>query len=176
MEQNINRIDEVKRIVGIGSIALCGLLWLANMEKVVPVLIFGAGIWMLLAYAAWVDWKTHQIHDAVPLCVGLLGGLYCVVTLQPLSYWGMGLLTNGIVMGMLYTVSRKSIGLGDVKLLIALGIYLGPLTSFYLLFHASWMGALAALAGMALKRMQMGQAIPFVPFIAAGYLLALSSW
>lgn len=175
MEKNTNRRNRMKSVAGICGIAMCGVLWIANSGKTFPVILYGSLIWIVLSYGAWRDWEIHRIHDAIPISAGLLGIVYCVGTTQPPSYWGMGLLLNITVMGMLYLVSRKSIGLGDVKLLIALSIFLGPLGAFHLLFHTSWISALSALAGIALKRVKLGQELPFAPFIAAGYLLAISS-
>lgn len=154
---------------------MVGLIWISLLNDPLPYKVIGSGIWLVLIYAAGVDCKTHTVHDAVTLSVGLMGALYCVVAFQPLVHWGGGIAMNGLVMGSLYILSRKSIGAGDVKLMIALGLFLGPFKSFYLLFHASWIGALVAVAGLALKKVNRHQEIPFIPFIAAGYLLAISS-
>ncbi len=175
MERNTDRINRIKPVVGISGIALWGVVWIANSGKDVPVILFGSLIWIVLSYGVWRDWKAHRIHDAIPVSTGLLGIVYCMVTTQPPSYWGAGLLVNTTVMGIMYLASKRSVGLGDVKLLMALGIYLGPLAAFHLLFHASWISALTALAGIAFKRVKLCQELPFAPFIAAGYLLAISS-
>lgn len=156
-------------------LAILGLIWISWLIHPFPYKVIGGGIWLALLYAAVVDWKTQMVHDGVPLAVGLLGALYCVITFQPIIHWGLGVGINSVVMGILYVLSRKSIGSGDVKLMIALGLFLGPFKSFYLLFHASWIGALVAIAGLALKKVNRHQEIPFIPFIAAGYLLAISS-
>lgn len=174
MEHSHNHLNTLKNSAAPGAIGLSGAFWISHLGTPFPNVIFNTVIWLVLIYSAWIDWKTQHIHDAVPLCVGVLGAVYCMITYKPLEYWGFGVLLNGILMGILYTASRKSIGLGDVKLLIALGVSLGPWMSFNLLFHASWMGALVALAGIARKKLKLGQVIPFCPFIAAGYLMAIS--
>lgn len=164
-----------KTLILTAILAILGLLWISWLIHPFPYKVIGSGIWLILLYAAMVDWKTHLVHDAVPLGVGLLGALYCFITSQPIGHWGLGLGINGVIMGVLYVLSRKSIGAGDVKLMIALGVFLGPFKSFYLLFHASWLGALFAVIALLLKKMNRHQEIPFIPFIAVGYLLAISS-
>lgn len=162
--------------IGLVFTALLGLMWISQMIHPFPYKVIGSGIWLVLLYAAFVDWRTNLVHDAVLLAIALMGALFCLVTCQPLLHWGLGLGLNTLVMGSLAALSRRSIGMGDVKLIIALGLFLGPFKSFYLLFHASWIAALAAVVGILLKRVNPHQEIPFIPFIAAGYLLAISSF
>lgn len=164
-----------KKKAGMLFIAVLVLIWVSRLLHPFPYKAIGGGIWLVLFYAAHEDWKTHRIHEGVCIAIALLGAVYCLVTAQPPGHWGMGMGLSGLTMGLLYLLSRKAVGMGDVLLIIALGVYLGPFKSFYLLFHASWIGALAAVTGLLLKKLNPRQEIPFVPFIAAGYLLAISS-
>ncbi len=156
-------------------IGVLGVAWISLLIHPFPYKAIGSGIWLLLLYGAGIDCKSRRVHDAVPLSIGSLGVIYAVVTAQPLTQWGAGVILNGLIMGLLYLLSRKSVGLGDVKLVTALGLFLGPFKSFYLMFHASWLGALLVVTGLILKKMNKQDEIPFIPFIAAGYLLAISS-
>lgn len=175
MQQHL--FDQHKGKAGLMSlvIASLGLFWISQLIQPDSYRILGGAIWLVLCYGALNDWKTRTVHDGVSVIVLLLGGIYCLATRQPLIHWGLGLLLNGLLMGLVYLLSRKALGLGDVRLLIALGMFLGPLRSYYLLFHASWLGALTVLAGFALRKVNRNQELPFIPFIAAGYLLAISS-
>lgn len=173
--QMINTARCCKDRMAMASIGVLGAVWISFLAHPFPYKAIGCGIWLVLLYGARMDVKTHRIHDGVWLSVAVLGAVYAGATFQPLSHWGAGLALNGLVMGLLYLLSCKSIGMGDVRLVTALGIFLGPLKSFYLLFHASWLGALVAVTGLVLKKMNRNHEIPFVPFIAAGYLLAISS-
>ncbi len=170
---------DLRRIAPKSAVVICitllGWFWISKLGQPDPFRILGSGIWMVLVHAALEDVETHKIHDSATLCVLLLGVLYCFISEKTVLHWGLGLLGNTAVMGLLYLLSRKAIGFGDVKLTISLGAFMGPWASFYLLFHASWLGALAALMGLASRKMRTGQEIPFVPFLAAGYLLAISS-
>ncbi len=171
----ITRFPWLGKTVGMMILGGLGLIWISLLAHPFPHKVVGGGIWLILVYGAAVDLRTRLVHDAVPLLVGVLGVLYCLVTFQPMTHWGLGVGLNALVMGLLYLLSRKSVGLGDVKLMISLGLFLGPFKSFYLLFHASWIGALAVIIGLLLKKVTRHQEIPFIPFIAAGYLLAISS-
>lgn len=152
-----------------------GLVWIGMLTQPNHYKLAGAFIWLVLVYAALKDRETLRIHDGIPLTIALVGGFYAAAAARPPGHWGAGLALSGLAMLLLYVLSRHAIGLGDVKLVAALGIFLGPAASFYLLLHASWLGALAAVVGLLTKRLHRHQEIPFAPFVAAGYLLAISS-
>jgi leader peptidase (prepilin peptidase)/N-methyltransferase len=75
----------------------------------------------------------------------------------------------------LYVVSRRGIGPGDVKLAAPVGLYLGWLgwTELFIGVLSSFMlGALVGLLQAARKRQFVGISIPFGPFMIAGVVIA----
>lgn len=71
----------------------------------------------------------------------------------------------------LHLVSRgRGLGLGDVKLGVAIGAGLGPLAGALAVGAAFVLGAAYAIALLATRRAQRGDAIAFGPFLAAGTL------
>ena len=62
-------------------------------------------------------------------------------------------------------------GMGDVKMLILTGIYVGFPGVLLGYFYSIFAAALFIVAGMALKRLKIGETIPFGPFIAIGTLV-----
>ena len=67
---------------------------------------------------------------------------------------------------------RSGFGMGDVKLLAALGPFLGPYTLLVLVL-GSVLGAVIGVAGAVVAREAVGGSkIPFGPFLAAGALIA----
>jgi len=73
----------------------------------------------------------------------------------------------GVVYGLLR--GRQGMGMGDIKLLGALGLFLGPYTLMVLLL-ASVLGAVVGLIG-GRGSMASGRKIPFGPFLAAAALI-----
>jgi leader peptidase (prepilin peptidase)/N-methyltransferase len=138
--------------------------------------------WTLLT-AAWIDWRTMLLPDVLTLPL-LVVGLIVTERANPDS-----LLDHVVaaVFGwlLLYAVAwtyrrlrgRDGLGLGDAKLLAALGAWLGVGELPIVLLLASCLGLVAAGVGaLAGKRMTAATAIPFGPFLAlAGWLSFLYS-
>lgn len=154
---------------------LSGLLWIGLLAQPVPMKGFAALVWVGLLYGAAADWRDGRIPWGPLVVLLVLGAGYSLLTGQRILHWGLGPGLVGLCMGLLYVMSRRAISLHDVLILTVLGIFLGPYRSFCMVFHASWIGALTVLTGLAIKRLDRHQRIPFTPFIAIGYLLALSS-
>jgi leader peptidase (prepilin peptidase) / N-methyltransferase len=132
--------------------------------------------WMLLT-AAWIDLRTMILPDVLTLPL-LLVGLIVTAVIDPDS-----LLDHGLAAAfgylLLFAVAwtyrmlrgRDGLGLGDAKLLAALGAWLGLGELPFALLMASCLGLAAACIGaLAGKRMTAATAIPFGPF------LALAGW
>jgi leader peptidase (prepilin peptidase) / N-methyltransferase len=141
---------------------------------------------VLLALAslvlAWIDLRRGLIPDWLNLAIAVFG----LARAAMLDGWAAALNAGceGIVVGVivwllrqLYFMFRKfqGLGLGDVKLLAASGIWIGIAGVPLQLLVAS-LTALAAAAVMQFAgRSMTGQtAIPFGPFIALGLLVTLA--
>lgn len=136
--------------------------------------------WALLAMS-WIDLRTMTLPDSLTLSL-LVAGLGAVAWLNPPSLpehalaAALGyLLLFGTAWGYRLLRGRDGIGLGDAKLLAALGAWLGLGSLPMVLFLAACLGLLAA-AGMRLsgRRVSAATAIPFGPCLAlSGWLLWL---
>ena len=132
--------------------------------------------WTLLTMA-WIDARTMLLPDVMTLPL-LVAGLAATAILSPdsladhalaaaLGYFGLAALA------WIYRQvrGRDGLGLGDAKLLAAIGAWLGLIELPYALLLASCLGLLAAgAAALNGKRMTAATAVPFGPF------LALSLW
>lgn len=89
------------------------------------------GVSVLLAAAAWIDVRHRRIPNWLSLA-GILAGLFLWV-LQ--SSWSglltgfLGLLVGGALFLPIYLM--RGMGAGDVKLMAAVGSFLGPVHVFY---------------------------------------------
>lgn len=68
---------------------------------------------------------------------------------------------------------KDSMGMGDVKLLVIIGVYTGFPDVALCLFYGILVAAIVILGGMILKKLRRGDIIPFGPFIAVGTLVYL---
>ena len=73
----------------------------------------------------------------------------------------------------LLILKKDGFGMGDVKLMLAAGLYLGPRLAFTSLFMAVIAGGLFGGALLATGRVKRGGYFAFGPFLAAGVLAAL---
>ena len=127
---------------------------------------------------AFIDWQTQLLPDAItqPL---LWGGL--IASALGLSSVPLAVSLWGAVLGylVLWTVSRSyyilkghlGIGDGDLKLVGALGAWMGPIPLIALILLASISGILSALLLRLKGRMKAGDYIPFGPFLVFSALL-----
>ena len=132
--------------------------------------------WTLLA-AAWIDLRTLILPDVLTLPL-LLAGLAATTVISPDDVAdhalaaGLGYLLL-FATGWIYRRlrGRDGLGMGDAKLLGALGAWLGLSALPAVLLVASCLGlAAAGIAMLFGKRMTGATAIPFGP------LLAISGW
>ncbi|GAC1577795.1 MAG: hypothetical protein NVS3B7_11240 [Candidatus Elarobacter sp.] len=80
-----------------------------------------------------------------------------------------GALTTGCALGALYAATRgRGIGLGDVKLGVAIGAGFGPADGIAAIGAAFVLGGAYAMWRLATRRSRLGDVIRFGPFLAAG--------
>lgn len=77
-----------------------------------------------------------------------------------------------IVEGSKRLLHKEGMGLGDVKLALFMGLFLGFPGIIVALYLAFILGAVLSLLLLAAKQKSFGQAIPFGPFLVAGTMLA----
>jgi len=100
---------------------------------------------VILAFAAYGDIRTHRIPNTLTL-LGLVTGL--VLQLLGHGVHGVisGLLGAGVGLGCFAPFYlRRAMGAGDLKLLAAVGAFLGPQGAFYAALFALLAGGLGAI-------------------------------
>ncbi len=126
-----------------------------------------------------IDLKTGYLPDPLQIALAA-GGLTVALIGSPLALsWQMALggaaLNGGLFWGLRWLVSRwkgrEAMGLGDVKLVAAGGLWLGPVALPYIMAA----GGILTLLGAGLAGLMTGKAVwrgemPLGPGLAAGIL------
>lgn len=125
------------------------------LEKRVPNSLIGAmlGAWIL----AMVPQMFFHTEQAIEL---LFSGV-------------VGALVGGVVFLVVYVVSRKGLGGGDVKLMAISGLYLGIDGVLPAMLYGSVLSAVTAGVLVLLKKIGRKDAIPLVPFLYIGMVLTM---
>ena len=142
--------------------------------KATPAFLLAAAFSSGMLVNAFIDAEHRELSDKVNLFL-LLPGLLSFAWPDgiPPADRLAGLLTTGLPLLLVLLASRNSMGLGDVKFAAACGLMLGMRRAVPGLL-AACLGAL--IYGMIRGRMKTWQtdpSIPFAPFLAGGFFLAL---
>jgi len=158
---------------------IVGPLWI-----LVPALLF---TWILLVLTR-IDLDLQLLPDRLTLPLGALGLAYALVAafapLPPVAPTAAGappgvidsVLGAALGYGLLFlagwgyqrATGREGLGGGDLKLLGAMGAWVGPVAVLLSLFLAALMGSLIGGLLILLRGGDRHLAIPFGPFLAAG--------
>jgi len=131
--------------------------------------------------AAVLDLKTKRIPNGLVLTMLVAW----VLTMTPMLFLdtgaAIGMLKDsalGFVIGgglflLVYIVSHKGLGGGDVKFMAVAGLYLGFGGAIPVMLYGTVLAALTGLALILLKKIGRSDAIPLAPFLFAGILLTV---
>lgn len=146
---------------------------------------FSLLLWALLlvfgyAGALW-DLKFHRVPNilvaamACAWAVALVPQLFFhpEAALVSLTNGAVGFLLAGIVFMLVYLISRKGLGGGDVKFMSVSGLYLGASHVLPAMLYGCVLAAAVGVTLLALKKLGRKDAIPLVPFLYAGMLLTM---
>lgn len=190
----LHNVPLVSWLVLHGRCAACGMRihWRYPLIELLTALLFAQAAWyyglnlaataaaaytaMLLCLAV-IDLEHRLLPDALTLPLLWLGLLYNLgdghVELHSAVIGAMaGYLSLWLVLHLARLILRKEgMGHGDLKLLAALGAWLGWQLLPAIIFLASLFGAIIGIGLLVTGRMQPGRPISFGPYLAvAGYL------
>ena len=164
---------------------------LVSFQLLKPMLSLAMGLWlvclaiMMALFIYDLRWRLLPNKLVFPLIVISLLlsavmnlGLAQVGLMDWLITLGLGMLPITSVYGILYLLSRgRWIGLGDVKLGIAIGLLIPWWGGVLVLFLSNLLASLASIPGLLKRRISGASEIPFGPFLlVATYLVFLLGW
>ena len=128
----------------------------------------------VLLVLAGIDWDTFRLPDifTLPLLgIGLVAGF--LLPGDPSGWESLGsALGAGGFFWLIALVYPQGMGLGDVKLIAALGTFLGFPKVLIAIFIASFIGSIVGGLLLALKRKGYREQIPFGPYLVLGAWIA----
>ena len=136
---------------------------------------------LALIYLAYIDWRTFRLPNIITLPLIAFGLIFNWLSSAQFATPSSAMLGAILGYGSLWTLNtgyrllkkRNGIGMGDAKLLAALGAWLGWTTLPSILLIASIMGLLGGVALLKWHRHQINQAFPFGPFLAIAGIIEL---
>lgn len=165
-----------KALLALSPFCALACLWAFNPGKLVLAAIVYVSVLLVLA---WIDAETGLLPDLLTLPLLWLGLLVNLssgfISLQDAVlgavagyttlwcvYWGFRLATG-----------REGLGQGDLKLLAALGAWLGWAVLPWVLLLSAGLGLLAAVCLRICGKMKAGESLSFGPYLAAAGIVML---
>ena len=168
-------------VVFIIPILLLTLLISAKTGDIPAITILMYAVLLLIGYLATVfDVREKRIPNKLVLV--LFGSWFIVllpqfilhreVAIQLGIYGGLGFLINAVLLLLVYYISRKALGGGDVKFMSVAGLFLGPpiLTA---MLYGSVLAAIVSMVLILLKKMNKKDSIPLIPFLYVGMVITM---
>jgi len=147
-----------------------------SLGPTLALLVFLASL-SVLAFVVVYDLRHTIVPPYASLLLALLALTFMALTTPTLHEAGSALLVAGGIGGaflLLHVFSQgRAMGLGDAPIAFSLALLTAPHAFAGLLF-SFWIGALCGIVILGMRRggPTMGIEVPFVPFMAAGFLLA----
>ena len=119
------------------------------------------------------DITKKQISNKwVVICL-LFGMLKIIFNRELLGQAVLGFVTAAVISYAIYFISKGELGMGDVKMLGCIGLYMGAYGFMEVLFLAVLLVVIFGVTLMALKKADRNTEIPFAPFLTAALMVML---
>jgi prepilin signal peptidase PulO-like enzyme (type II secretory pathway) len=129
---------------------------------------------LLLVTAAIIDVREGRIPDKLVVAGIALGLAFSLFDSSgDILNSIMGGMASGLVLLLIYYITKGGLGLGDVKLFGCVGVYLGISRTVSAMLIAAVLSGLFSLALICVNRDNRKRQLPFAPFILVGALAAI---
>ncbi|MCI8795975.1 MAG: prepilin peptidase [Dorea sp.] len=135
-----------------------------------------------LFFIAWIDWQSRRIPNRILKMLLTVRGI--LLAAEWLTYPKLGLavllsaLLGAAIGGGMFLIahfiSKGGVGMGDVKLFIVIGSYMGSGSIMTAVFLSVMASAFYSIAMLLLKKIKLKEEIPFAPFIFVGTVLTMA--
>lgn len=172
----------MKKGIYLGIPVLMLLLFIAKRGATDDFILLQRELLIAFGYvAALTDLRSKRVPNKLVLAIASVW----ILTIVPQMFFqtekAIAIMINGLIgfamAGLLflvvYLVSRKGLGGGDVKLMAASGLYLGFNGVLPAMFYGSVLASIFAIVLILAKKIGRKEAIPLVPFLYVGMLLTV---
>lgn len=150
-----------------------GWLWTKGLRYLV--LMYG------MLVIAYIDAKKHLIPNIILLVLMAFRWIFLILEIALYRYATVQLLSSaigGMVIGFVfflfaYLISKKGIGMGDVKLAAIIGFYTGAAILYAIMILALILCIIYSGVQMLRKKLTAKSFVPFGPFVAIGTVIAI---
>ena len=156
-------------------------IWLITCTKELSSFsIIKLALLIVFSYAAMaLDLHTKRIPNMLVLVMVVVWLLLMIPMLFLSTETGLkllaesiyGLLIGGGLFLLVYLLSRKGLGGGDVKFMAAAGLYLGLTSTVSAILYGTILAALTGSVLILLRKIGRKDTIPLVPFLFAGIMI-----
>lgn len=151
------------------------------MNPTVSIWIIQSLLILALLYLAYIDWRTFRLPNAITLPLIILGIAFNAFSDLRFATPSSAFIGAFLGYSFLWALNtsyrllknRDGIGMGDAKLLAALGAWLGWSTLPNILLMASLTGLLGGIIWLKLRRDHLREAFPFGPFLVIAGIIEL---
>ena len=148
----------------------------ADMINIINILLLLSVLWACAAYDIRYEIIPNSILIAGVAARIVLLGIQILMSPQDFAYYAVN--AFGACIALLITgeicrlVSRESVGMGDIKLLAMIGLFLGVDSSFYTVMASILVLFVLSVFLLITKKADRNTAIPFAPFLLVGLILS----
>lgn len=158
--------------VGIAVFNAAGWLMVYNIYGFTTRGLTGLFLFSLLLIIAVIDLDKYIIPNSAVILFLITGIIYHFIDIE----MAMSLRLLGFCAGLfapltVALISRGGIGGGDIKLLGAMGFWVGFPGILYIFFISSFLGGIISIIFLIIKRKNKKDSLPFAPFLAVGFLM-----
>lgn len=126
----------------------------------------------ILLIISFVDLRFRIINDFMVIITLIVGITFSIITKAALIDTVLGMICGGVIL-LLISLLPNAMGGGDIKLMFAIGAFLGLYRTVWALLLAFVLSSIVSIALILFKIKGTKDYIPFGPFLSVGSLISL---
>lgn len=144
-----------------------------------PVLMKWSTLFWGVYLLAKIDYHEKKIPNKIVLIMLIARVVFLIYEIVVnLEYWKtvlvyplLGAAIGGMIMAVAMLISRKGVGMGDVKMFIVIGAFVGSTEILATLFYTILISVIGGVMLLITKKARLKDSVPMAPFACAGIAL-----
>ena len=172
-EQIVSRAKYRKILLFFLLLSCIGKAWISISG---PALFYNIAAIAFLSFITVTDFEQYVIFDSMLLPLAILGLCYTLHLQLPVTEHLVAGLGGGLLFFLITLLTNGAIGGGDIKLIAALGLWLGLRPLFSVIMYGFLAGGIAALFLLITKQKKRHDYFAYGPYFALSGIGVLLSW